>query len=345
MLHVLVAEDSSASREYLVHILTQDPTIQVVATARDGREAVREVQRCKPHVVLMDVYMPRMNGLEATREIMHSVPTPIVMMSARTPGSEAKMTFDAIHAGALTFVDKPNGMGADQTSAQRVIEMVKLMAEVKVIRRWARREALPSLGTPLPRPRQEVRLIAIGASTGGPPALMEILQRMPANLGVPILLVQHITPGFAEGLAEWLDAATGVVVKLAEDGERLEPGRGYLAPDGVQMVIGSSAHIQLTAPWPEQGFCPSIDRMFASVAATYGASAIGVILTGMGRDGAVGLRRLRESGGLTIAQDEATSAVFGMPKEAIRLNAAMHILPLQDIAQVIRDHTLFVDAR
>lgn len=335
MVRVLVVEDSGVSREFLSDLLRQDADVAVVGTASDGADAVQSAKRLKPDVILMDVHMPGMNGLEATREIMRSVPTPIVMMSANAGGSEARMTFDAIHAGALTFVNKPRGGADDAHAAGLFIAMVKAMAEVKVVRRWPAQQALRPALIPLPRPEREIRVIAMGASTGGPPALLEILRNLPAACQVPILLVQHITPGFAEGLAVWLDESSGFPIKLAQDGEPVASRVGYLAPDGLQMTVVKPGIIRLRPPRSGQQFCPSIDDMFASVAETYGPSALGVILTGMGRDGAAGLCRLREAGALTIAQDAATSAVFGMPKEAIRLNAATHVLPLHGIAHLM----------
>ncbi|MDA8192798.1 MAG: chemotaxis-specific protein-glutamate methyltransferase CheB [Thermaerobacter sp.] len=338
MWRAVVAEGVPASREYIVRLLRQDPDLEVVAAVGDGLEAVKQVQRLKPQVILMDIDLPRLDGIAATREIMRTAPAPIVMMSASETGDDAKRAFAATQAGALTFVVKPAGGAGEQE--RKLLEMVKAMAEVKVVRRWGRPEEPPRLAAPLARIARDVRVIAIGASTGGPHALMEVLQQLPADLGIPLLVVQHITPGFARGLAEWLDDATPFVVKLAEDGERIVSGTVYLAPDGVQMVVAAGNRIGLVPPYADQPFCPSVDRLFDSVAAAYGPAAVGVILTGMGRDGAQGLKRLREAGGVTIAQDEATSAVFGMPKEAIRLNAARYVLPIEHIGAAIRRNVL-----
>ncbi|MHB1842343.1 MAG: chemotaxis-specific protein-glutamate methyltransferase CheB [Sulfobacillus sp.] len=336
MFRVLVVEDSPVSRELITHLLTRDPQLKVAAVAGDGREAVRLTQELKPDVILMDVHMPHMNGLEATREIMRTTPTPIVVMSATSVGTEAAMVFEATQAGALTFVQKPGVAASDQDGARRLVEMVKAMAEVKVIGRRRQRSGQPPEVAPLPtRPSQEARLVAIGASTGGPPALMAILKALPRNFALPVVMVQHITPGFTEGLATWLASASSFDVKVAKDGEVLQSGRAYLPPDGVQIVVSLGSRIRLVPRLAEQIFCPSIDRLFESVAEVFGPAALGIVLTGMGRDGAEGLRRMRESGGVTIAQDEATSAVFGMPKEAVRLKAATHVLPLTKIADAI----------
>jgi two-component system chemotaxis response regulator CheB len=302
----------------------------------------------------MDVHMPRLNGYEATRQIMEHIPTPIVMVSASLNQDEVAMTFEALKAGALTVVDKPFGPNHPDQAAtvQRLVDTVKLMAEVKVVRRWPRSRMAegggrgkhlcipaawsspPTLQPRVPRPRR-LQLIAIGASTGGPQIIVEILARLPGNLGVPILIVQHIAPGFTPGLVTWLNQGTPLAVKLAEAGEVARPGTVYLAPDGVQMGITSKRHIYLSPDVTAEGFCPSASYLFHSVAAAYGHAAMGILLTGMGRDGAPELLRLREAGGITIAQDEATSVVFGMPGEAIRLGAAEHVLPPVRIAEAI----------
>lgn len=348
MIRVLIAEDSAVTREHLVYLLSQDPALQVVGTARNGLEAVEQAEHLKPDVILMDVHMPRMNGYEATRQIIERVPTPIVMVSASLSRDETAMAFEALKAGALTILDKPSGLehpGHEET-ARRLVETVKLMAEVKVVRRWPRRQGLGVGGRglgqeePIPRPlapsSRKIRLVAIGASTGGPAVVAEILRGLPADLAAPILVVQHIAPGFTTGLAEWLGQGTRLAVKLAELGEPVQPGTVYLAPDSTQMGITKEGRIRLTKEPAEDNFCPSASYLFQSVAEAYGRSAVGVLLTGMGRDGAAGLRKLREAGGVTIAQDEETSVVFGMPGEAIRLGAAEYVLSPEQIVGLVR---------
>lgn len=347
MIRVLIAEDSAVTREYLVYLLTEDPALAVVGTARNGLEALEQAERLKPDVIVMDVYMPQMNGYQATQRIMERAPTPIVMVSASFIWDEVAMTFEAIRAGALTVVEKPGGLDHPDhaESARRLVETVKLMAEVKVVRRWprARRQGLGVRGQGLgvkdqdlvPNPRN-ILLIAIGASTGGPQVLAAMLAGLPSDLGAPILIVQHIAPGFTEGLAAWLGQGTRLVVKLAEPGEAVRPGTVYLAPEGSQMGITGDGRIRLTKEPAEDGFRPSASCLFQSVAEAYGRSAIGILLTGMGRDGAKGLLRLREAGGMTIAQDEESSVVFGMPGEAIRLGAAEYVLSPERIVGTIR---------
>jgi len=337
MIRVLVADDSATVREFLAYLLGEDPALEVVGTARDGLEAVAEAERLRPDIISMDAHMPRMNGFEATRQIMERAPTPIVIVSGSISREEVTLTFEALKAGALTVVDKPGGPGHPHhaESARRLVETLKLMAEVKVVRRHPRRELPVPPSPPSVRPDRKVRLIAIGASTGGPAVLAEILARLPGNLAAPILVVQHISPGFTTGLAEWLGQATRLTVKLAERRESVRSGAVYLAPDRCQLGIARDGRIQL-AEEPVDGFCPSASYLFQSVAEAYGSATIGVLLTGMGRDGAKGLKRLRKAGGVTIAQDEETSVIFGMPAEAIRLGAAQYVLSPEQISGAIR---------
>lgn|SRR5574337_598755 len=338
MIRVLVVEDSAVTREYLVYLLRQDPAIEVVGNAWNGLEAVEQTERLKPDVILMDVHMPGMNGYEATRQIMARQPTPIVMVSASLMRDEVIMTFQALEAGALTILEKPVGPGHPDAveAARRLLEMLKLMAEVKVIRRRPLPES-PVVSVPTSAVSdRKVRLIAVGASTGGPQVLATLLSGLPADLAASILVVQHIALGFLPGMVEWLGQGTRLTVKLAEPAESVRPGTVYLAPDGVQMGIARDGRIRLMKEPGEEGFCPSASYLFHSVAESYGPSACGILLTGMGRDGAVGLKRLRAAGGVTIAQDEASSVVFGMPAEAIRLGAAEYVLSPEQIAATIR---------
>ncbi len=336
MIRVLVAEDSAVTREYLVYLLGQDPALEVVGVARDGYEAVQQAERLRPDVIVMDVHMPRMDGYEATRQIMERVPAPIVIVSASSGRQEVAATLDALKAGALTVLGKPAGPDlAHEESARRLVETVKLMAEVKVVRRWPRRDSAERPAPAVASVGQKIQLVAMAASTGGPPVVAEILRQLPRDLAAPVLLVQHIAPGFMEGLVEWLARETPLTVKLAAAGEVVASGTVYIAPDAFQMGITTGGQIQLVRGLTGNGFCPSASHLFESVAEAYGPTAIGVLLTGMGRDGADGLLRLRQAGGVTMAQDERSSAIFGMPAEAIRLGAAASVLAPEDIAQAI----------
>jgi two-component system chemotaxis response regulator CheB len=338
MIRVLVADDSATVREYLASLLGGNPALEVIGTARDGVEAVEQAERLRPDVIVMDVHMPRMNGADATRQIMERAPTRIVMVTASSSRDETSGAFRALGAGALTVVEKPGGPDHPGQAAgvQRLVETVKLMAEVKVVRRWPRR-ARPVPSSPAPaRPDQKIRVIAIGASTGGPQAVAAILGGLPRDLGAPILVVQHIAPGFTAGLAEWLGQGIRLPVKLAGPGEEVRPGTVYLAPEGLQLGITRDSRIRLTKEAAEDGFCPSASHLFQSVADAYGRAAVGILLTGMGRDGAKGLLTLRQAGGVTVAQDEASSVIFGMPGEAVRSGAAEYVLSPDQISGMIR---------
>jgi two-component system chemotaxis response regulator CheB len=342
VIRVLLAEDSAVVREYLIALLQEDPDLRLVGIARDGQEAVEQAIRLRPDLILMDVHMPRLNGLEATREIMARVPIPIVLISSSLSREEATLGFEAIKAGALTVIDKPPGLDhpLQPERAESLLRTVKVMAEVKVVRRWARHaparrwaESLSSVSTPAPGRR--VRLVAIGASTGGPAVLAEILGALPADLLAPVLVVQHIAPGFAAGLAEWLAQGARLAVRLAASLDPLVPGTVHIAPEGTQVAVTSDGRIRLLPDGGEDGFRPSVSHLFHSIARAYGADALGVLLTGMGRDGADGLLQMRRAGAVTIAQDEETSVVFGMPRKAIRLEAAQYVLAPRQIAEAI----------
>jgi two-component system chemotaxis response regulator CheB len=336
VIRVLLAEDSAVTREYLVHLVERDPALQVVGQARNGEEAVALAEELGPDVILMDIEMPRMDGYEATRRIMERVPTPIVMISAHSSKFDSK-AFEALRVGALVLLNKPEGPGHPEApaAAERLVATLKLMAEVKVVKRWPKREPVRRVA-PVRINARQIRVVAIGASAGGPPTVAEILAGLPAEFPCPVLLVQHIAQGFAAGLAEWLRRATALTVTLGELHTTARPGVVYVAPDDAQMGIGSDGRITLTDDVVADGFRPSASYLLRSVARAYGASAVGVLLTGMGRDGAAGLLELRNAGGVTIAQDKASSVVFGMPMEAIRLGAAEHVLPPSRISETIR---------
>jgi two-component system, chemotaxis family, protein-glutamate methylesterase/glutaminase len=340
-IRVLVAEDSPVIQAVLVKLLNDDPHFEVVGTANNGVEAVACVARTKPDVVLMDVYMPKLDGIEATRQIMEQHPVPIVIASATIQTHEVPLAFRAMQAGALAFVDKSAQVGTPQFAEQsrQLKEMLRLMSEVKVVRR--RNRGAPS-GSPVdpsagsagdraaavpPCLGRSFKLVAIGASTGGPPVLQTILSQLPRGFVLPLLIVQHITPGFVSGLADWLTQASGVPTHLAVHGAVPLPGHAYLAPDDCHLGFDPSGRIALSKAEKENGLRPAVSCLFRSVADTVGAQAIGVLLTGMGKDGAAELKQLKLRGAVTIAQDRASCVVNGMPGEAVRLGAADHILP------------------
>jgi two-component system chemotaxis response regulator CheB len=335
MIKVLVAEDSAVQRELLVYFLGQDADLTVVGAARNGTEAVDLNRERRPDVIVMDVHMPGMNGYEATRRILEEAPTPIVMVSASIGENEVELSFEALQAGALAMVAKPLGPEHPdhQESVDRLTTTIKLMSEVKVVRRW-RKEPVGDVAT-LARKRR-IEVVAIGASTGGPGAIVDILQGLPPDLDAAVVIVQHMLPGFVQGFAKWLGPKTGLDVQLANDGDRLTPGRIFIAPDGRQTGVSREGRISLQANSGKDGFCPSASFLFSSVARAYGSASMGVVLTGMGQDGADGLLEMRRAGGLTIAQEAETCAVFGMPKAAIALGAAEHVLRPEQIAALVR---------
>jgi len=341
-IEVLVVEDSAVVREFLIHVLSSDPGIRIVGIARDGEEALDAVRRHRPDVVTMDIHMPKMDGLEATRRIMETDPTPIVIVSGSRDTDELALTFEAIEAGALALQSRPAGIGhaLHEATARALVQTVKLMSEVKVVRRWPR--VRPDARTARPaetglRAPATMRVVAIGASTGGPPVLQSILAGLPKTFPVPLLIVQHMAVGFIHGFAGWLAHSIDLPIRVAADGDRLLPGHVYLAPDDHQMKVDRQGRVALTKDAPENGLRPSVSCLFRSVADVYGGGAVAGLLTGMGRDGAEELRVLREKGAITFAQDKESSVVHGMPGEAIRLDAAMQVLSPGRIVGLLTD--------
>jgi two-component system, chemotaxis family, protein-glutamate methylesterase/glutaminase len=341
MINVLVVEDSPIVREFLVHILGSDPDITVIATACDGEEALDIVRHHRPDVITMDIHMPKLNGLEATRRIMETNPTPIVIVSGSEDPHEVVTTFDAMDAGALAVLRRPAGIGHPdhQAMVQDIVQTIKLMSEVKVVRRWSRmRSEAPTLrpaNRDLVRESAQIRIVVIGASTGGPSAIESILAALPKNFPVPILIVQHISTGFIGGFVQWLTNSSSLPVHVATHGQFMLPGHVYIAPDEYQMKVGHEGKIVLTKDEPEHGLRPSISYLFRAVAEVYGCDTVAGLLTGMGRDGARELRLLKEKGAVTFAQDKDSSVIHGMPGEAIKLDAAMLVLPLEKIAAML----------
>ena len=337
---VLVAEDSTVTRLFLVHLLESDPQIRVVGAVGDGQAALEFVNQNKPDVVLMDIHMPRMDGFEATRRIMETQAVPIVMCSATANSRDVVITFQAMEAGAIACIEKPLGRerGDFEAMAAHLLETVKLMSEVKVVRRTARLWPTPLpavLSAPWRRAPAQIKLIGMGASTGGPPVLQTILAGLPKDFPVPLLVVQHIASGFLAGMAEWLNQTTGLQVQIASYGTTPLPGHVYLAPDDFHMAIGAGGGIILTREDPENHLRPAVSFLFRSLAKVYGPNALGVLLTGMGRDGAEELKAMKDQGAITIAQDQESSVVHGMPGVAIALGGATHVLPADKIAAAL----------
>jgi two-component system chemotaxis response regulator CheB len=340
VIRVLIVDDSPVVRHYLQGMFGADPGIEVVGTAEDGEEAVRAAALARPDVITMDVEMPRMDGFEATRRIMEARPVPIVIVTASWNRRAVTTTFRAMNAGAVAVVEKPLGVGHPEyeDSAKRFVQTIKLMSGIQVVRPCERDRREPaSVPAARCRPAQprEVQMVAVGASVGGPPVLQTLLQRLPQDFAAPVLITQHIAPGFVEGLAVWLREASHFPVHVATHGERLLPGHAYIAPDGRHMGVDGSERVVLSHDEAENGLRPAVSYLFRAVARVAGPKSIGVLLTGMGRDGAQELKLIRDRGGITIAQDRESSVVHGMPGEACHVGAAMHVLPPEEIAALL----------
>lgn len=336
---VLLAEDSAVARALLIHLLQSDPEIAVVGAVKDGRAALEFVARHKPDVVLMDLHMPRLDGFDATRRIMESHPLPIVVCSAVSNVADTAIAFRALEAGAIACIEKPLAQDHPNFPEQvaRLLETLKLMSEVKVVRRRVRSWPAggPAAAAVRAGLRAPTRLIGIGASTGGPPVLQTILSGLPKDFPVPVLVVQHMATGFLPGMAEWLADTTGLHVCVGSHGTVPLPGHVYLAPDDFHMGIGAEGALVLSREGPENHLRPSVAFLFRSLAEHYAANAVGVLLTGMGRDGAEELKAMRDRGGLTIAQDPDSSVVHGMPGAAIALGGAAQVLPPERIVDAL----------
>jgi two-component system, chemotaxis family, protein-glutamate methylesterase/glutaminase len=361
-LRVVIVDDSAVQRRFARAAIEADGGMIVVGEARNGRDGVAMVERLQPAAVLMDLHLPVMNGIEAIERIMASRPTPILVYSAFVDGDDRENATAALAAGAVDVMPKPSAEldGRLDEFAEALRRRVRVAGRAKVITHPRGRLGSGSGGIavsirglggkggeaaavvpqqPAPAvvaPRHGVRLIAIGASTGGPQALARVLGQLPADLDAAVVVVQHMADGFIEGLASWLDGVCAVSVEVAVSGRRLLPGTVSVAPSGVNLVVHESLRVTTHEPSASQFHVPGIDETLSSVATSLGARAIGVLLTGMGRDGAVGLKRMRDRGALTIAQDEATSAVYGMPAAAVALGAAELELPIEAIGPALR---------
>lgn len=352
MIRVLVAEDSPTARALLVAMLDADPGIEVIAQASTGLEAVEMAERLAPDLITMDVHMPELDGLQATERIMLRSPRPIIIVSSQARDADVSLSLDATRAGALLVLPKPEGPGSGhfESDQRQLVAMVKALSHVKVVRRWRGSGSIGNAppadkadttirrqtGTQATRRsggRPPATLVAIAASTGGPAALKDTLAVLPANFAAPILIVQHIAKGFVDGLAKWLGTDSRLSVKIAADGETPLPGLVYLAPDGRHMEVRKAGsgplRIALTSTPPVGTFRPSASRLFSSAATAVGDRALAVILTGMGDDGVAGLLEVRRNLGFVLAQDETSSVIYGMPREAVRAGVVDEVVSLQ----------------
>ncbi|MBN1285270.1 MAG: chemotaxis-specific protein-glutamate methyltransferase CheB [Anaerolineae bacterium] len=347
-LRVLLVDDSPTARRLLANIIDAAPGMEVVGEAVNGRDAVRLVEELRPDVIAMDLVMPVMDGLEATREIMHATPTPIVVISASLEHRETDVAFEAINRGALAVYQKPPGPADPEypAKAAELVSALRSMAGVQVIHHWKRADGQFVAGAPLDLIRvkslsagstRSPEIVAVACSTGGPAALRVILGGLPADFPVPVVVAQHIAADFVPPLTQWLATVTRRRVVVAAQRAGLEPGVVYLAPGDahLRLTAGRRCALMTDLAGVAARYVPSGDILLESVAQVYGPDAIGVVLTGMGDDGAHGLYAMHQAGACTVAQDEKTSVVYSMPHEAIIRGAVKHILPLPEIAQAL----------
>jgi two-component system chemotaxis response regulator CheB len=338
LIRVLVVDDSPLMCKILTNIMNCDPQILVAAVANNGKEAVELVPRLKPDIITMDMDMPVIDGLEATKQIMASNPTPILIVASTVFKAGTEKVFKAISHGALDVIDKSElELVGHKKSGEALIAKIKFLTGVRVTDRPLPRLRNERSVVDLKAPRKEVsgKIVAIVASTGGPQALLEILKRLPEDFQCGIVIVQHITSGFLSGLVDWLTKECKIKVKIGEDSEEIRPGVAYIAPDDVQMRVEENGKISLSNEPACGGHRPSGDVLLESVARTYGKGSVAAILTGMGRDGAMGMKAIKELYGKTIAQNEKSCVVFGMPKAAIEMDVIDKVLPLESIAEEI----------
>jgi len=343
MIRLLVVEDSKTVQKLLVAAFAADPQIQVVGTAESGEAAVSAAVSLRPDIITMDINLPGIDGFQATRSIMCNCPTPIVIVTGKLDPKDSATLFRVMEAGALMVLAKPDPVGSagHDASVARLVHHVKLMSEIKVVRRVFTETPLGGFRPqPLEPPpplalRQPIRVVALGASTGGPPLLQQILAALPADFGAAVLVVQHMAEGFTENFVAWLNQNSRLKVMLAENGMPITPGQVLVAPDGYHLELGPGERVILSQAPPANGLRPSVSALFRSLAARCAPQCAGVLLTGMGSDGARELKLLRDRGAVTIAQDRESSVVFGMPGEAIRLDAATYILPPEGIIELL----------
>lgn len=344
-IRVLVVEDSLTVRERLIEVLSADAELTVIGQAADAPEAVELCRRLRPDVLTLDMVLRASSGLQVTEQVMAWCPTPILVVSSSLERGEAHSTFHALAAGAVDVLDKPRAEESAAGWERRLVSAVKRVSRIKVISHLrGRLDGLrlsrpPAAALPPVLPRTDApRVVGLGASTGGPGALAELLRDLPATFPLPILITLHIAAPFGQSFVDWLDDTVPLPVRMAEDGPPLPPpGRGcvFVAPPERHLLL-SEGRLRLSDA-PERHSCrPSVDVLFESLASELGPTVVAALLTGMGRDGAAGLLAIQRAGGRTLAQDEATSVVFGMPREAVQLGAAGQVLPLGQLAPTIR---------
>lgn len=337
-IRVLLVEDSQIALVLLKRILKSSSDIEVVEEAHTGLEALKLIPKLEPDVICTDLHMPHMNGLELTNEVMALYPRPILVISVSVQTDDSRNIFQLLDAGAVDIFPKPTlGLLADdEVFRNELINKIKILSGVKVFRK---KRKLPTqnllvenLATFSSKSLARPKVVVIGASTGGPQALKELLSKLPLDFPLPVICIQHIYVGFLQGLLDWLAVGCRLPIQIAQPGDMPKPGRIYFPPEQQHLELDERGRFIYSDSPPVAGHCPSVTVTFTSVAKFYGQACVGILLTGMGRDGAEGMQAIAQAGGFTIAQDEASSVVFGMPKAAIDLGAAKQVLPIHAIA-------------
>lgn len=337
LITVLVVDDSAIIRDAIINALESDNAIKVIGTAANGKEAIDLVPQLKPDIITMDIVMPIMNGLDATKHIMAYHPTPILVITSLL-SKDMEIAFKSLTSGALDVIERPSISELSNPTSKirkQLIDKIKILANVKVITHLEGRvikKEKPQL-VPTKEEIKKFQIIAIASSTGGPKTLRNILSKLPVNFPIPIVIVQHISEGFTKGLVDWWDSECRIKIQEGKDAERLCEGVVYVSPSFVHMTVTKGGRIRLEDTPPVGGHKPAANVLLSSVAEAYPQSAIGVILTGMGDDGAIGIKAIKEAGGFTIAQDEASCAIFGMPKVAIEMGVVDKVVPLDEIPE------------
>lgn len=342
---ILIVEPLPEAQNLLVKIFDSDPDLKVLGIVESCDEAWKFLNRLKPDLITLDIQLPGSDGLRFTRDVMARQPIPIVVIGSSAGTTDTNKVFDLLEAGALATVEKPvDGDGGDfDERANLLISTAKTMAEVKLVRRIRRISGPISVkdgrGNDHDREGGSAEIVAIGASTGGPGVIQQILKDLPKDFPLPIVIAQHIPPGFTEGLVRWLATTTGFNVKILENNDKLQPSTAYLCPGGFQTAYGINGKMKLTDDNTIHAVKPSVSYLFGSITDCLGGRVIAVLLTGMGRDGADELKVIRDKGGITIVQDAETSLVHGMPGEAIRIGAAQHVIAGHKISRLLIELT------
>ncbi|NJL37763.1 MAG: chemotaxis-specific protein-glutamate methyltransferase CheB [Leptolyngbyaceae cyanobacterium RM1_406_9] len=342
-IRVLLVEDSQIALTILKRILSSSPQIEVVGEAQSGLEALALIPEVQPDVICTDLHMPKMDGLTFTSEVMALYPRPILVISASVQEEDTHQVFQLLEAGAVDIFPKPlSGLTVENHAfGKELVNKIQILSGVKVLTKRRRSTQKTKKSEPIQVPTfisnyyHKPKIVVVGASTGGPQALYDVFTQLPHDFPLPIICIQHICLGFLQGLIDWLANSCPLPIQIAQPGEMPKPGKIYFPPEQRHLELDNRGRFVCSDALPLGGHRPSVTVTFVSVAKTYGKSAVGILLTGMGRDGADGMQAIAEAGGFTIAQDEATSVVFGMPKEAINLGAAKQVLPIQAIAPVL----------